>query len=153
MSIHEHACILQCTQQGIVLAVCANPTVAVCLIIQQEHEGDSEDQDQIQLWLFDCRQLIQDQLPERRAQLYNRYGPGGLQPLIPAAQSGAPPLTIRKVDSANQYVEIFNGNPVAVDVSDYKLTGSASITLRAGMLLEPYLHWKLIWSTCHSLSS
>ena len=84
---------------------------------------------------FLCRQLIQDQLPQRKAQLYNTYGPGGSEPLIPAAQSGSPPLSIRTVDSANQYVEIFNDNPEAVDVSDYKLTGSASITLRAGILL------------------
>ena len=92
-----------------------------------------------------CRQLIQDQLPERKSQLYNIYGPGGSVPLIPAAQSGSPPLSIRTVDSANQFVEIFNGNPVAVDVSDYKLTGSASITLRAGMILLPGITelWKL----------
>ena len=91
-----------------------------------------------------CRQLIEDQLPQRKAQLYNMYGPGGPQPLIPAAQAGSPPLSIRKVDSANQYVEIFNGNPVAVDVSNYKLAGSASITLRGGMLPEAFLGRKLI---------
>lgn len=85
--------------------------------------------------LNSCRQLIEDQLPQRKAQLYNTYGIGGPQPLIPAAQAGSPALSIRTVDSANQYVEIFNDNPVAVDVSDYQLTGSASITLRAGMVL------------------
>ena len=79
-----------------------------------------------------CRQLIQDQLPQRKAQLYNTYGPGGSQPLIPAAQAGSPPLSIAAVDSANQFVQILNENPDAVDVSDYKLTGSTSITLRAG---------------------
>ena len=82
-----------------------------------------------------CRQLIQDQLPERKSQLYNTYGPGGSIPLIPAAQSGSPPLTIKTVDTsdgAGQYVQIFNGNPVAVDVSGYKLQGSTSITLRQG---------------------
>lgn len=57
-------------------------------------------------------------------------------PLIPEAQSGSPPLSIKMVDATSgsgQYVEIFNGNNVAVDVSGYKLQGSTSITLRPGM--------------------
>lgn len=95
----------------------------------------SADQHQSYSLSNSCRQLIEDQLPQRKGQLYNTYGPGGPQPLIPAAQAGSPALSVRTVDSANQYVEIFNDNPVAVDVSDYKLTGSASITLRAGMVL------------------
>ena len=83
------------------------------------------------------RQLTQDQLPMRKSQLYNTYGPGGSTPLIPTAQSGSPPLSIKTVDTSDgsgQYVQIFNGNPVAVDVSGYKLQGSTSITLRQGEL-------------------
>lgn len=84
-----------------------------------------------------CRQLIQDQLPERKGQLYNTYGPGGAIPLIPAAQSGSPPLSIQTVDTSDgsgQFVQILNGNAVAVDVSGYKLQGSTSITLRPGLI-------------------
>lgn len=90
-------------------------------------------------WLhFDhlhCRQLIQDQLPERKGQLYNTYGPGGVVPLIPEAQAASPPLSIQTVDTTDgtgQYVQIFNGNSVAVDVSGYKLQGSTSMTLAPG---------------------
>ena len=100
-----------------------------------------------------CRQLIQDQLPQRKAQLYNTYGPGGSQPLIPAAQAGSPPLTIAALDSANQFVQIVNENPEAVDVSDYKLTGSTSITLRAGRLcILPTSTVTVFWkrSSCHA---
>ncbi len=82
-----------------------------------------------------CRQLIQDQLPERKGQLYSTYGPGGTIPLIPEAQSGSPPLSIQTLDTSDgsgQYVQIFNGNSVAVDVSGYKLQGSTSMTLQPG---------------------
>ena len=84
---------------------------------------------------FRCRQLIQDQLPERKGQLYSTYGPGGAIPLIPEAQSGSPPLSIQTLDTSDgsgQYVQIFNGNSVAVDASGYKLQGSTSMTLQPG---------------------
>lgn len=101
-----------------------------------------------------CRQLIQDQLPQRKAQLYNTYGPGGSQPLISAAQAGSPPLSIAAVDSANQFVQILNNNPDAVDVSDYKLTGSTSITLRAGTFAscsqtQALFRWQRLLLICH----
>lgn len=82
-----------------------------------------------------CRQLIQDQLPERKGQLYSTYGPGGAVPLIPEAQSGSPPLSVQTLDTSDgsgQYVQIFNGNSMAVDVSGYKLQGSTSLTLQPG---------------------
>ncbi len=88
-----------------------------------------------------CRQLIQDQLPERKGQLYSTYGPGGAIPLIPEAQSGSPPLSIQTLDTSDgsgQYIQIFNGNTVAVDVSGYKLQGSTSMTLQPGQYKNLY---------------
>ncbi|KAL0031002.1 hypothetical protein WJX79_008100 [Trebouxia sp. C0005] len=83
-------------------------------------------------------QLIQDQLPERKGQLYSTYGPGGAVPLIPEAQSGSPPLSVQTLDTSDgsgQYVQIFNGNSMAVDVSGYKLQGSTSLTLQPGTVI------------------
>ena len=39
------------------------------------------------------RQMIEETLPIRKQQLYNTYGPGGSQPLIPAAQAAVPNIT------------------------------------------------------------
>ncbi len=105
-----------------------------CLTLQTTQHKDRK-QPEVYFDCLHCRQLIQDQLPERKGQLYSTYGPGGAIPLIPEAQSGSPPLSIQTLDTSDgsgQYVQIFNGNSVAVDVSGYKLQGSTSMTLQPG---------------------
>ena len=109
-------------------------THTTCLVLQHALHRFKEKQE-MHFVCLQCRQLIQDQLPERKGQLYSTYGPGGAIPLIPEAQSGSPPLSIQTLDTSDgsgQYIQIFNGNSVAVDVSGYKLQGSTSMTLQPG---------------------
>ena len=84
-----------------------------------------------------CRQLIQDQLPERKNQLYNIYGFGGPKAMIPTTQPSEPKLAFGKSDvssGAGQYLSIANPNTFAVDISGYKLQGDATLTLQSGRL-------------------
>lgn len=85
------------------------------------------------------RQLIQEQLPERKRQLYNVYGPGGNIPLIPAAQPADARVTVGTVATGEGgYVEIKNENDYAVDISGWKLSGggnNAGLALRAGTVI------------------
>src|SRR4051812_48493412 len=70
-----------------------------------------------------CRQLLSQQLPQRKSQLYNTYGPGGPIPLIPAAQQPQAPLVFGRVDASSgsgSYVELVNNNQFAVDVSNWQ---------------------------------
>lgn len=75
------------------------------------------------------RQLLKEQLPRRVAQLYKVYGPEGVIPLIPEAQILEPELQIVNVELspdnlAEQYIQIFNPNQFAVDISSWQLMGS-----------------------------
>lgn len=86
------------------------------------------------------RQLMDEQLPTRRSQLYEVYGPNGTVPLIPDEQPAAPDMQIVRVDltSVNQeeqYIEIFNPNRFAVDVSGWKLTGSTDFLFPPGAVV------------------
>jgi len=87
------------------------------------------------------RQLIEEQLPERKRQLYEVYGPGGEIPLIPAAQPADARITVGTVETGEGgYVEIKNGNAYAVDISGWKLSSSSNddgvgLTFRAGTVI------------------
>ena len=87
-----------------------------------------------QRWLG--RALIQQQLPPRKDQLYNQYGPSGPTPLIPDAQPANAALNIGRVSSTaptdQKFMEVLNPNPFAVDVSGYKLSGPVQLTLATG---------------------
>ena len=87
-----------------------------------------------QRWLG--RALIQQQLPPRKDQLYNQYGPSGSTPLIPDAQPANAALKFGRLDSTapadQKFVEVLNPNPFAVDVSGYRLSGPAQYTLATG---------------------
>ncbi len=64
------------------------------------------------------------------------YGPGGAVPLLPASQPAAPALVFGRVDATSpanqQFAEIKNPLTFAVDVSNWKISGSASAELKAG---------------------
>ena len=47
---------------------------------------------------MNCRQMLTETLPTRKAQLYSYYGPGGPIPLIPAAQASGAPLSIGTIE-------------------------------------------------------
>ena len=52
------------------------------------------------------RQMIAENLPRRRDQLYKQYGPGGPVPLIPDAQPSALTLAFGAVTSTSVQVKI-----------------------------------------------
>ena len=84
----------------------------------------------------ECRQLIQEQIPSRQKQLLETYGPNGAVPLLPASQPSAPGLAFGRVDATSpanqQFVEIKNPLNYAVDVSSWKISGSATAELKPG---------------------
>lgn len=87
------------------------------------------------------QQLIEEQLPERKRQLYEVYGPEGEIPLIPAAQPAGAGVTVGTVETGEEggYVEIKNRNAYAVDVSGWKLSNShddgVELTFRTGTVI------------------
>ncbi|KAK9806846.1 hypothetical protein WJX72_004789 [[Myrmecia] bisecta] len=84
------------------------------------------------------QQLLTDQLPMRKNQLYNIYGPSGTIPLIPDAQPKAAPLRFGRVDASSgsgSYIEITNPNNFAVDVSNWLLSGTVKFTLVPGTVI------------------
>ncbi|CAD7697253.1 unnamed protein product [Ostreobium quekettii] len=88
------------------------------------------------------QQLIEEQLPTRYTQLYETYGPFGVVPLIPEAQPEAPQMQIVGVDLAQenlleQYIQIYNPNAFAVDMSSWKLLGSALYVFPPGTVALP----------------
>ena len=79
------------------------------------------------------RQLISEQLPIRKEQLYGTYGPGGTIPLIPDAQPSSVSLSFGAFDPvSNGYLEIANANAFAVDISDWQLSGPVTFTFAKG---------------------
>ena len=64
------------------------------------------------------------------------YGPGGPQPLLPDAQPASPALKLGRVDltssSEQRFVEITNPLKYAVDVSNWKLSGAVTATIKPG---------------------
>lgn len=85
------------------------------------------------------RQLITEQLPIRRDQLYGKYGVGGDTPLIPDAQSSGVTLGIGAIEAGpSGYVEVLNDNDVAVDVSRWRLDGGGvSFVFLPGTVIPP----------------
>ena len=70
------------------------------------------------------QQLITEQLPTRKEQLFNKYSVGGDTPLIPSAQPSQAALRVGEVEAgADGFVRVENENDFAVDVSGWKLNG------------------------------
>lgn len=88
------------------------------------------------LCAVDCRQLIEDQIPVRKRQLLEMYGPEGRPALLPAAQPPSASLAIGRIDTISpleqRFVELVNGNAFAVDVSGWKLAGGAKAHIKPG---------------------
>ena len=69
------------------------------------------------------QQLLNEQIPIRKDQLFNTYSSGGGIPLIPSSQPSHAPLSIVAVASGTTegYVQIYNDNDYAVDVGSWTL--------------------------------
>lgn len=84
-----------------------------------------------------CRQLLDEQLPQRRRQLFSLYSQGGAVPLIPNAQSPVLTPAIRDFwvyptpDSAWSFAELANEAADAIDVSGWVLSGATHLTCEA----------------------
>ena len=84
-----------------------------------------------------CRALVSEQLPTRKQQLYETYGPVGPTPLIPEAQPAAVRLLLGRsgalvTGKQQQFVEVVNPNDFAVDVSGWTVSGDIAMTLAPG---------------------
>jgi hypothetical protein len=79
------------------------------------------------------QQLMREQLPIRRQQLYEQYGPGGAVPLIPDAQPGSFQLALGQVlPGPSGFVEVSNPNAFDADVGGYRLQGAVQMTFAPG---------------------
>jgi len=85
-------------------------------------------------------QLMTEQLPTRREQLYEEYGPTG-SGLIPHAQKEKPLVEIANVQYPTteadlaDYVEVSNLENVAVDISGWKLDGEIEFKFQPGTVI------------------
>ncbi|KAK2079242.1 hypothetical protein QBZ16_002933 [Prototheca wickerhamii] len=80
-------------------------------------------------------QLITEQLPIRKTQLYDIYGPKGAIPLIPDAQ-GSVTLQIGDASAdAGGYVQVINPGTEAVDISGRALSGAVQFTFAPGTVI------------------
>ena len=77
-----------------------------------------------------------------RENLYGDFGPGGAEPLLPPAQAPAPDLAIGAIEfnpsSGNQdeeYVEVVNPGPVAVDISGWRLSNAVVHVFAPGTVI------------------
>lgn len=83
------------------------------------------------------------EINERRQDLYfNLYGPGGSQPLIPAAQSAGMMLNFGAVEynpsSGNQneeFIELENPNGEDLDISGWSIEGGVAFTFAPGTVI------------------
>lgn len=98
-------------------------------------------------------QLLTEQLPRRKVQLYSVYGPGGPIPLLPGSQTAAPSVKVGSsdltaADPGQRFVEIRNEEPAeAIDVSGWKVTvGAAAATLPPGAVIPPAASLYLVGS-------
>jgi hypothetical protein len=80
--------------------------------------------------------------PGRRNDLYNRFGPNGSEPLVPAAQAAVPVMEFGTVeynpasgDQDQEYIELVNPNAVAVDLSGWSLAGGIGFTFQPGTVV------------------
>eukprot|EP01024_Parvocaulis_polyphysoides_P030474 TRINITY_DN27701_c1_g1_i3.p1 TRINITY_DN27701_c1_g1~~TRINITY_DN27701_c1_g1_i3.p1 ORF type:complete len:706 (+),score=98.23 TRINITY_DN27701_c1_g1_i3:148-2118(+) len=93
------------------------------------------------------RQIVEEQIPRRAQQLYAIYGPGGRLPLIPDQQPADALIEINTVNAVEQdpskhYIQLFNPNNFAVDISEWHLTGSIEFTFASGTVIpaESFLY-------------
>ena len=97
-------------------------------------------------WLNDVNRITGEYLTERRQHLYvdhsinNPSYPDNAG--IPNAQIGNPAIQFGVIDanpaSGNQdeeYIQLYNPNSTAVDISNWKITGGINYTLRAGTVI------------------
>ena len=94
------------------------------------------------------QELKTDYLEQRRVYLYETHGldgPAGFSVGIPGPQVGNPELAIGAVEfnpaSGNQleeYVRIDNPHAVAVDISNWRLTGAVDFTFRPGTVIPSH---------------
>ncbi len=81
---------------------------------------------------------------ERRADLYfNLYGPGGAEPLIPAAQTPGLALEFGRIeynppsgDQDHEFIELRNPNGEDLDISGWSLSGGVEFTFAAGTVVR-----------------
>ena len=85
--------------------------------------------------------VVDTYLPNRRTYLYDTMGTGGAG-IVPEAQVGNPAITFGAVEynpsSGNQdeeYIEIVNSNPFAVDISGWTISGGVDHTFRPGTVI------------------
>eukprot|EP01025_Chloroclados_australasicus_P040119 TRINITY_DN4178_c0_g2_i1.p1 TRINITY_DN4178_c0_g2~~TRINITY_DN4178_c0_g2_i1.p1 ORF type:complete len:1028 (-),score=127.01 TRINITY_DN4178_c0_g2_i1:2597-5680(-) len=86
------------------------------------------------------KQLLLEQIPTRRNQLYLLYGPQGQDPYLPEEQIIAPSIDIDSVFSQTnnkkyQYIQLTNANDFAVDVSGWEIKGSIQFTFAQGTVI------------------
>eukprot|EP01025_Chloroclados_australasicus_P013026 TRINITY_DN1620_c0_g1_i5.p1 TRINITY_DN1620_c0_g1~~TRINITY_DN1620_c0_g1_i5.p1 ORF type:complete len:1023 (+),score=138.19 TRINITY_DN1620_c0_g1_i5:371-3439(+) len=86
------------------------------------------------------KQLVEEQIPRRSQQLYITYGPGGRLPLIPDQQPDNTALQILTVDaeesdSDKHYIQVYNPNTYAADISDWEITGSVEFSFAPGTVV------------------
>ncbi|GMH43574.1 hypothetical protein BSKO_11496 [Bryopsis sp. KO-2023] len=78
------------------------------------------------------KQLLTEQLPKRKAQLLEEYGPEGAG-LVPEAQKTKFRMKIVAIDE--DYVEIENPNKFATDISGWKLSGDVEFFFEPGTVV------------------
>jgi hypothetical protein len=79
------------------------------------------------------QQLTTEQMPIRRDQLFNQYGPNGPVPLIPGPEPAALPLSLGQLAAGpDGSVEVVNPNAIAMDLSGYQLRGAVQFTFAPG---------------------
>ncbi|KAL4425868.1 hypothetical protein ABPG75_009884 [Micractinium tetrahymenae] len=82
------------------------------------------------------QQLITEQLPIRKQQLYETYGAQGPIPLIPDALPGSFQLTLGALQPGPAgFVEVQNPNGYAVDISGYRLQGAVQFAFAPGTVI------------------
>eukprot|EP00210_Caulerpa_lentillifera_P006730 g6432.t1 len=83
-------------------------------------------------------QLITEQLPRRKEQLYDIYGPAALG-IIPKRQSQNAVVRVSHVETPDnreeQYIELSNPSSTAVDVSGWVLSGAAKFRFPEGTVI------------------
>ena len=88
------------------------------------------------------KQLLTEQLPQRREQLTSTYAAGGAEPLLPKPQNASITLDVRKAyipleEEFRAAIEIRNPHDAAVDVSGWLLTNGENATAVRGMKFSP----------------